>query len=308
MPAIWPFRHVGLKALSLGLAVLLWLVVAGEETVERGLRVPLELQQFPTGLEFQSEPPTLVDVRVRGASSTLSRMSPGDVVAVIDLDDATPGRRLFQLAPEQVRVPFGVQVVQVTPATVAMVFEPTAARHVPIVPDIEGDPAAGYVVGAVAVDPKVVEVLGPASAVERAAEAVTETISIAGAIEGLTRSVTVGFLDPSLRLKTARRATVSVEILPGPRERRIGNRPVRLLELRDGLTAQAIPSTVDVVLRGTREVVTGVSADSVDAYVELAGLGPGDYLLTVQVDAPDRAGVARVEPEAVRVRVTSAKN
>ena len=42
------------------------MVVAGEQTVERGLRVPLELQQFPAGLELQGEPPALVDVRVRG--------------------------------------------------------------------------------------------------------------------------------------------------------------------------------------------------------------------------------------------------
>jgi len=39
-----------LKALSVGLALLLWMVVSGEETVERGLRVPLELQQLPPGL------------------------------------------------------------------------------------------------------------------------------------------------------------------------------------------------------------------------------------------------------------------
>ena len=44
------------------------MVVSGEETVERGLRVPLELQQFPAGLELQGEVPTTVDVRVRGAS------------------------------------------------------------------------------------------------------------------------------------------------------------------------------------------------------------------------------------------------
>ena len=55
LSSIWPFRHAGLKLLSLGLAVLLWMVVAGEETVERGLRVPLELVQFPPGLELQGE-------------------------------------------------------------------------------------------------------------------------------------------------------------------------------------------------------------------------------------------------------------
>ena len=61
------------------------MVVSGEETVERGLRVPLELQQFPAGLELLGDVPATVDVRVRGASGTLSRVGAGDVVAVLDL-------------------------------------------------------------------------------------------------------------------------------------------------------------------------------------------------------------------------------
>ena len=36
--------------------------------VERGLRVPLELQQS-AGLEIQGEAPSTVDVRVRGTSA-----------------------------------------------------------------------------------------------------------------------------------------------------------------------------------------------------------------------------------------------
>src|ERR1700730_15931565 len=105
----WAFRHLVLKLLSVALAVLLWMVVAGEETVERGLRIPLELQQFPPGLELDGEPPSLVDARVRGASGTLSRLSSGDVVAVIDLRGAREGRRVFPLTPDPVRAPFGVE-------------------------------------------------------------------------------------------------------------------------------------------------------------------------------------------------------
>ena len=104
----WPFGHLGLKLLSFGLALLLWMVVSGEETVERGLRVPLELQQLPAGIELTGEVPTTVDVRVRGGSSTLSRVSAGDVVAVLDLKSAREGRRVFPLTSDQVRAPFGV--------------------------------------------------------------------------------------------------------------------------------------------------------------------------------------------------------
>ena len=32
MRAIWPFRHIGLKLLSVAIAVLLWTAIAGEET------------------------------------------------------------------------------------------------------------------------------------------------------------------------------------------------------------------------------------------------------------------------------------
>src|SRR5437660_7890914 len=105
LSALWPFRHFGLKVLSLGLAILLWMAVAGEETVERGLRVPLELQQVPAGLELTGEVPTAVDVRVRGASGALSRVAAGEVVAVLDLRSARAGQRLFPLTPEQVRAP-----------------------------------------------------------------------------------------------------------------------------------------------------------------------------------------------------------
>src|SRR5437588_4778342 len=180
---IWPFRHLGLKLLAFGLAVSLWMVVAGEETVERALRVPLELQQFPAGLELQGEPPATLDVRVRGASGALARVSAGDIVGVLDLRGARAGRRLFHVTPDQVRAPFGIEVVQVTPAAVAMVFENTASRALPISPSVDGRPAPGYVAGKPKVDPETVEIVGPESAVKRATEALTEPVSVEGARE-----------------------------------------------------------------------------------------------------------------------------
>src|SRR5258705_7877289 len=127
----WPFRHLGLKVLSLGLALLLWMVVAGEETVERGLRVPLELQQMPGGIEVLGDIPTTVDVRVRGGSSVLSRVGTGDVVAVLDLRSARSGGRLFPMTPDQVRGPLGGEVVQGTPSAGSLAFAGSAPPRGP---------------------------------------------------------------------------------------------------------------------------------------------------------------------------------
>ncbi len=308
MKAPWPFGHLGLKVLSVAFAVLLWLFVSGDETVERGLRVPLEFQQFPGGLEMMGEAPSLVDVRVRGASSALSRLGPGDIVAQLDLKSAVVGRRLFQITPEQVRTPFGVQVVQVTPPSIALVFEPQVTKQVPVAASLEGDPAPGFVVGQILAAPASVEVVGPQSAVARVTEAVTEAISVAGARAAVTDTVSVGFIDPAVRLKTPRLAQISVEIVPGPVERTVRERPVHLMNLGANLVVRAVPSAVDVVVRGSREGVNRVDGASVTAAVDLAGLGAGSYTLPVRVETPPRAGVARILPATVQVSITSGKD
>jgi YbbR domain-containing protein len=245
-----------------------------------------------------------VDVRVRGGSGTLSRVGTGDVVAVLDLRSARSGRRLFPLTPDQVRVPFGVEVVQVTPSAVAMAFEPSATREVPILPSVDGRPAPGYVVGQMSAEPRTVEVIGPESAVERATEVLTEPVPVSGARAAVRQAVTIGLLDPSLRLKTARSATVTVQVVPAPLERTLHNRPVHLRNLGAALQAEAEPSAVDLTLRGNREALNRVAADDIMAFIDLAGLGPGQYTLDVHADSSPEAGVTRVAPSSVQVRIT----
>jgi len=307
MRRIWPFRHLGLKLLSLAVALLLWMAIAGEEPVERGLRVPLELQQMPAGVELTGEVPATVDVRVRGGSSTLSQVLAGDVVAVLDLRSARPGRRVFPLTADQIRVPFGVEVAQIIPSAITMVFERTASRPVPVVPAVDGRPAPGFVVGPLTADPPIVEVEGPESAVSRATEAVTEPVSVSSARDRVSRTVTLGVLDPLLRLKNARSAVVSVQIVAAPMERTLRDRPVHLRNLPPNLSAEAAPTAVDVALRGSRETIGRLEADDVVAYVDLAGLGAGQYQLTVHAEAAPEAGVTHIEPTTVQVRMTSLK-
>jgi YbbR domain-containing protein len=222
------------------------------------------------------------------------------------LRTARPGRRLFPLTPEQVRVPFGVEVVQVTPSAVAMAFETTLTRKVPVVPAVDGRPAPGYVVGPMTADPADVEVIGPESAVKRATEALTEPVSVADARALVRESVTVAILDPALRLKNPRPATVTVQILPAPLERRFGNRPVHLRNVAPMLQAEASPIVVDVTLRGS-DALNRVDPDDVVAYIDLAGLGSGEYTLTARADASRDVGIVRIEPSTVKVRISSGK-
>ncbi len=176
--AVLRIRHVGLKVVSVILAALLWLLVSGEQTVERALRVPLEFTNLPPQLELVGVPPAVVDVRVRGSSGTLSRVVAGELSAVLDVRTARAGDRLFHLTAEDVRAPFGVEVVQVTPASVSLTFEESLSKTVGVTVRIDGEPAPGFAVGGVTVEPSTVAIVGPASALTGLTEAITEPVSV----------------------------------------------------------------------------------------------------------------------------------
>ena len=212
--AYHPFRNLGLKLLSTGVAALLWLVVAGERVVERVMRAPVEMQNLPEGLEIVGNPPDTVEVRLRGPSGALSRISAGDMAAMVDLQSARPGRRLFHLTQANVSVPYGTEVVQVGPSTLTLEFEMTAVRTVPVEPDVEGRPANGYEVTKITSEPASVEVAGPATAVQRLQAAVTEPVSVQDQTRSVREVVTIGVPDTSLRLKSPQSAVVTVTISP----------------------------------------------------------------------------------------------
>jgi YbbR domain-containing protein len=306
--AYHPFRHLGLKVVALACASLLWLTVAGEHIVERNLRVPVEFRNLPQQLELVGDPPESVDVRLRGSSALLSRLDPGEVVAVVDLQQARPGSRLFHIRPEEVRSPYGVEVAQVIPGTLGIELERTARRVVPVIAPTEGDPAAGFVVGPITAEPATVEIAGPESRVKKLANATTEPITVTGARENVRDVVAVGLIDSAVRLVKPQDVTVIVEVLPAPIERELRGVLVRARNLGSGLAAPKIsPASVTLSVRGRREALAGVETETVDAFVDLTGLGPGQYSLRVQADPSQHFGVVEIAPAVVAVTIRAIK-
>jgi YbbR domain-containing protein len=298
-----PFGNLGLKALSLAIAVILWYGVSRDSVVERSIRAPVEFQNIPEGLQIVGDVPGLVDVRVRGASSLLSRIETGDIVAVLDMQTARPGQRMFHVITDEVRVPVGIEIAQVNPSTVTLQFEPIGTRTVRVVPIVQGEPAQGHVVGAVTSDPPAVEVVGPESRVRALKEATTEPVQIGNATRPVTERVTVGVVDGALRLKTAKTATVTVDIRPAPIERTVGGVRVQFRNVAIGRAARTQPDVVSAVVRGEREYVARLAPADLSVYVDLSSLGPGRYLLPLKLEETEQYRVLRTDPTTVQVTI-----
>ena len=299
--ALQPFANLPLKLVSLLIAAILWLAVSGQSTVERNIRVPLEFQNVPPGMEIVGDPPGEVDVRLRGSSGNLARVQQGDVVAALDLTNARQGTRIFNLQAREVRVPFGVQVVQVTPPSVSLEFEYSGQKVVPVSPVIEGDPQPGFVVGRITTSPATVEVLGPVGRLGQLREATTEPVAVDRARATVTDTVTVGVEDSTVRLREPQRATVTVEIVPAPVERTLDAVPVVVVNGGTGRAPRVTPKVVAATVRGTRERMAGLAASDLRAEVDVTGLAAGRHQVAVRVPGPEGVAVERIEPAMVTV-------
>ena len=299
----FPFAHFGLKVMALTLVILVWMMVSAQvSSVERGVRIPLELQNLPENLEMVDPPQEAVDVRVRGNADALGRLVPGDLVASVDLSSAQPGRRLFHISPDRVKAPFSVEVTQVVPSSVAIRFEPSATRMVPVLPSVEGDPAAGFIVGGTESQPKMVEVVGPESALRHVTEVITEPVWVGGAKAPIRSSVPVGVAEQGVRLKSVRSVTVAVDIVQAPNERQL-NVPVRLRNLAAGLTAVVNPPVIKVRARGTKASIDKLKDNSVVAFVDMDGIAEGDYGLPVRLEPAPGIGLDQMDPTVVSIHV-----
>lgn len=206
-----PFRNIGLKVVATGLGTLLWMTVGSDMIVERSVRVPLVFRGVPDNLEIAPGAPDSVEVHLRGRASQLTG-DQGNVQVWIDLVDTRPGSRVFHLRTNQVTTPFGVEVTQVFPSTVMLTLEATSERLVQVRATLEGEPARGFVVQRVTVDPDEVLVVGPTKPLDALEHAITETVMIEGATANVTKTVGIGVGDASLRLREPRNARVTVVI------------------------------------------------------------------------------------------------
>jgi YbbR domain-containing protein len=279
--------NLGLKSASLALAALLWFAIAGEKTSEMGISVPVELQNVPKDLELTGDMVNAIEVRLRASPGIIQRLGPGEVSARLDLKGASEGERIIHLTNEAIRVPFGIQVVQISPSMITLNFERTLQKLVPVRPRLTGRPAKGYEVAEITSEPAEVRIAGPKSRVQEVESAFTEPISVEGTQASVTDSVSLGIDDPMLRLLDGSRVSVTAKIREAQEKRTLPNLPITVR----GGGFSARPSVVEVVVSGPASVIARLKASDVRAWADAAAV-TATGLTPVAVElAPGLAGV-----------------
>lgn len=306
-------RNLPLKAFSVILSFLCWILVTGESQKIKDLQVPLEYERIPAGMEIAGGVPDRVTIRIQAPEPILQRITADQVDASVDLSNLLPGEQYVPLSPDRFHVP-GATVLRVDPGVVPIRLVRQERREVPVVPRIEGKPPEGYEVVDYRVDPPAVVVVGPEDAVREVRRATTGSIPVGDLTsdrEVRVRPVPDAPAESCVRLE---RPETTVRIRIGVREkaaRRIfRDVPVRIRG--GGPAARLRPETVDVRLRGPSSILDSLDRGNVLVEVDLAGISPRDRdarvapRVSLSGLAPDRAAQIEAAPSTRSIAVTLA--
>jgi YbbR domain-containing protein len=278
-----------------------------EKLVTRQIDVELEIRGDVARGHTMGEP--LIDppvISVTGTESEVDRLDFAQVTVFLNDDTQTrieSPQPLFYNRQGRVASVSGLQLsadqVQVT----IPINESADFASKVITADVVGQPAPGYRVLGVTIEPSSVLVTGRPTQLALPFRVQTEPIDITGLTETFESQVSL-LLPEGISLDSVDEITVTVQIEPFS-STKIYNLPIELLGVSEDLEVTVDPDTVRVVLFGPSPVLDTLTEQEVRVSLDLFGLELGEYSLEPDVDVPDRGLELRsIQPSVIDVIIT----
>lgn len=207
----------GLRLLALALAVTAWFVFTVEKRErlsEKVIEATVRYDNFP-GLIVVERLET-VRVGVRGTVSRLRALNPFAVDVFVELSNPDKGVFEVPLTSENVFLPPNIEVVSIDPNIIQLKLDREAAELLPVLPRLEGEPAAGAKVQHAEVIPPNVLVRGPEDIVRSIGTLATTPVYLTG--HALDFQEQAAVLPPDPLVSVVQPAIVNVRVrmeIPG---------------------------------------------------------------------------------------------
>lgn len=292
-------ENKGLKALSLLLAILLFIVSRQPVIDLRLVGVPIEYRGLSPGVKIVGAAEQAVSVRLSGPRDIVRSLSPNQLLVIAELSGKEPGERVVQLKMDEGFLPDNVKVMQIEPASIKIKLEPNLTKRLRVEAQLSGKVAEGREIYGVELHPSEVEIEGPQSVVSKMERVLTEKVSLDGRDADFQTSVEVEIPQDS-RVKTSGRIELSAKIGEERLLRRFAAAPVQWID--KGAAGSLLTKTVRLEVFGPKSVVESLRAGDLRVEVKTAGLPPSVNSLTPQVQLPASIEIRNIIPKEVKVK------
>jgi YbbR domain-containing protein len=266
-------------------------------------RVPVEVKTVdspPFGYELKAPQYKPTEVTVSGPGKLVDRVT----AAVVTL--SVQGRQA-SINGSQKPVPMDangnvVDGVIMTPASVSIILPielQFGYKTVPVKPSIEGQPATGSFMSSITVDPDNVTIVGDPNLLAGIDFLSTQPVNVADVTTKVERQVDL-ILPGGVSMYKSQPVTVTVDVSQIQTAMTVSIVP-KVTGLDSSLHSILSPTTVTVKVSGSPAALQSLQLNTVEATLDVTGLGEGTYDLTPKVSAPDSVVVSATTPGTVQV-------
>jgi len=293
------------KTVSLVLAAFLWFYVNAELSEERAFDVRLAIRA-PDDFMLVGDAPPTVRVKLHGQRGRIGALTSGELLVRFQPKSVTVGRATYALAGEDFHLPHGIALAD-APPRVELAFARVYSRFLDVRVQYTGEPSPRHEVEGVSADPGRVEVRGAKEILDTLTTVSTRPVDITGRTETVTQHVRIEEAfeheGRSVRIYCGEQVLATVQIRGKRIRKKVEDVPVRVLGASAASGAARVePAKVEIWVECAAEDVARLGAAGVTAYVDLAGLRPGEpERRPVQVVPPAGVSVVSVTPREVGV-------
>jgi YbbR domain-containing protein len=275
-------------------------------------RMPLRISIIGTpALGFRAGLPTSIpsQVTITGSQELISRIDSANVIVSVDGARASVEQQVRAFARDSDgEIINGLQVAPDTVSVRVVMEQLSNYRDLAVLIKKKGQPAEGYAVTDVSVEPLIVTIYGPIDAVQ-ATKGFIETLEVAidnaksDIDEQVGLDVPVGVSLVSEK-QTSVRVHIRVQPLIGTRT--IKRKPV-LVGISSVYSSTISPDTADILLSGPLPKLNTLTESDVVMELDVTGLTVGVHQLTPRIHVPDGITATSVQPATLQVELSLGK-
>lgn len=286
-------HHMGLRAVAMLLAVVLWVHTSGEQTHELMTDIPIKYKGLPEELTFVGYVPNTITVKIHAAGFELLQLRAIDFFGLyveLDVSNVQKGRETFNLNIYDIVLPNDIQIQNIEiieNERLTLNFDQTIEKELPITPMVTVIPLIGYVsVGKPEVDPPITTVRGPEKIVSNMKTIKTEAKRITNVDQPITIQVGYDIPEYSHLVCKPGRAIITQNVEKFVR--RTDNIPIEITHLRQGYTAQIDPPTATITISGIASQMDSISVEDIQCTINARRLKPQiPHVVPVKLDYPE---------------------
>ncbi|MBA7697532.1 hypothetical protein ES703_106199 [subsurface metagenome] len=275
--------------ISLTAAVIIFLFYRINTMEERFFSAPLKVKS-PPDMAIANPYPSSVRITLRGEADSIFHILDEDIEVLADFDRyETEGEYRVPLRVVRKGTALNIEPleIKVEPPDIMFTLELKMEKSVDVAPVIKGIPAHGYELVQYSITPRMVEIAGPRSLVQRINGLMSEEIDLSGRTEDFSERVRIGLDSSFVHLTGA----TEVRFRGIIREAEIIKtfEPIALIsiDLSPSLKLSATLPSGSIKLQGGQNAIEQLTLDQLRVVVDCGNITlPGEYILNPEPDTP----------------------